>query len=189
MENNLRGDNGHSSLIDVDDLPKFDLRFEVLGSLDEASSMLGLVRASQVSLAARNLILETQYDLHLMMSELATVSGLPFTERKITSDHLSRMETEYGKLTAQYPLPEAFIIPGDTIAGALLHLARSVVRRAERHTASLDHKTTLTNPNIIPYLNRLSTLLHALACAEEVIMGNGDPTLARPRDVGIKTGK
>ena len=187
MEIKLQGDNGYSNLIDVNDLPKFDLRFEVLGSLDEASSTLGLVRASQVSLEARKLILEIQRDLPSMMSELATISGVPLAERKITADNLSTLETTYRKLTAQYPLPNAFVIPGDSFAGALLHFARSVVRRAERHATLLDHRTTLTNPNIIPYLNRLSTLLHALACAEEAIMGNTDPTVARSPDASSET--
>ncbi len=95
--------------------------------------------------------------------------------------------TTYRKLTAQYPLPNAFVIPGDSFAGALLHFARAVVRRAERHATLLDHRTTLTNPNIIPYLNRLSTLLHALACAEEAIMGNTDPTVARSPDASSET--
>lgn len=176
----LRGDTGRSDLIDVYDVPKFDLRFEVLGTLDEASSALGVVRASAASSETQDLILEIQHDLCWMMSELAVVADdiLPL-ERRITPDRLAMLESAYKKSTVTHPLGESFVIPGDSSIGAFLHLARSIVRRAERYVILLAHQTTLSNPNIIPYLNRLSTLLYALARAEESEMGIREPTIAR----------
>ena len=180
----LRGDGGLTDLIDARDLPKHDLRFDVLGTLDEASSALGVVRASQVSEDTRALILDIQRDLCWMMSELA-VSGDPPSASHITPERLTALEKAYHALTATHPLSSAFVVPGDSLAGALLHLARSIVSRAERHVTQLDHQAPLSNPHIIPYLNRLSTLVYAMARAEEAVSGIPEPTIAHPRKGGL----
>jgi cob(I)alamin adenosyltransferase len=174
----LRGDTGFTDLIDVRDLPKYDLRFEVLGTLDEASSALGVVRASDIRAETREFILAIQRDLCWMMSELAAVGGDHLAESHLTAARLADLEKTYHALTAAHPLTAAFTVPGDSMAGALLHLARAVIRRAERHVTQLDQTAPLANPNIIPYLNRLSTLIYAMARAEEAAAGITQPTLA-----------
>ena len=181
----LRGDTGLTDLIDARDVPKHDLRFEVLGTLDEASSALGVVRASEVRPETRDLILEIQRDLCWMMSELAAVSDDGRPETHITPERLEMLETAYHELTASRPLAAAFTVPGDSLAGALLHLARSIVRRAERHVTLLDHESPLPNPCIIPYLNRLSTLVYAMAHAEEAASGVPAPTIAHASKCGF----
>ena len=178
MSKLLRGDTGLTDLIDARDVPKHDLRFDVLGTLDEASSALGVVRASEVRPETRELILEIQRDLCWMMSELAAVSDDRRPDMHITPERLEMLENAYHELTADRPLAAAFTVPGDSLAGALLHLARSIVRRAERHVTQLDHESPLSNPCIIPYLNRLSTLVYAMAHAEEVASGISKPTIA-----------
>jgi cob(I)alamin adenosyltransferase len=181
----LRGDTGLTDLIDARDLPKHDLRFEVLGTLDEASSALGIVRASQARPETRELVLDIQRDLCWMMSELAAVSEDGRPETHITAERLTMLEKAYRELTAAHPLTAAFTVPGDSLVGALLHLARSIVRRAERHVTQLDHEAPLANRYIIPYLNRLSTLVFALAHAEEAAAGIAKPTLAHEQAGGL----
>jgi len=163
----LRGDAGLTDLIDARDLPKHDLRFEVLGTLDEASSALGVARASDVRPETRELLLAIQRDLCWMMSELATVSGDHLVESHITPERLAVLEKAYHDFTTAHPLTAAFTVPGDSLAGALLHMARAVIRRAERRVTQLNQESPLVNPHIIPYLNRLSTLIYAMAHAEE----------------------
>jgi cob(I)alamin adenosyltransferase len=185
MVKRLRGDTGLTDLLDIRDLPKSDLRFEVLGTLDEASSALGVVRASGAEPETRQLILEIQRDLCWMMSELAEVSSNQQHPPHITTERLEFLEEAYYELTASYPLTAAFAVPGDSMVGALLHLARSIIRRAERHVTALDIQTRLQNPYIIPYLNRLSTLMFAVARAEEANSGIPEPTVAHAPGGGL----
>jgi cob(I)alamin adenosyltransferase len=181
----LRGDTGLTDLIDARDVPKHDLRFEVLGTLDEASSALGLVRASTGRRETRDLILEVQRDLCWMMSELAAVSDERRPESRITPERLAALEQAYQALVAAHPLTEAFTVPGDSLVGALMHLARAIVRRAERHVTRLDCESPLANPHLIPYLNRLSTLVYAMARAEEATLGIARPTVAHEPEGGF----
>lgn len=174
-----RGDLGFTDLIDRQEVPKSDLRFEVLGALDEASSALGLVRAGSASAETKNLVLAVQRDLCWMMSELAAVSDEARPEAHITPERLDFLANEFQRLTANNPLGNAFVVPGDTPASAALQLARAIVRRAERHVTLLVQSVGLPNQNILPYLNRLSALLYALARAEDAGNGAG-PTIAHP---------
>ena len=185
MVKQLRGDTGLTDLLDERDLPKCDLRFEVLGTLDEASSAIGVVRSSGARPETKILLLEIQRDLCWMMSELAEVANEPRHETHITSGRLEALEEAYHELTDAYPLTAAFAVPGDSMVGALVHLARSIIRRAERHVTALDIQTPLPNPNIIAYLNRLSTLMFAVARAEEARSGIPEPTVAHVPGGGL----
>lgn len=184
MSKQLRGDNGLTDLFDRHDLSKADLRFEVLGTLDEASSALGVVRAFQLSPEASELILKIQYDLCWMMAELAIVSEDQRPEVRITAERLDALEEAYSEFTTACPLPSTFVIPGDSLVGAQLHVARSIIRRAERRVIMLDRESRLPNPNIIPYLNRLSTLMFAMAHAEQIGQGVTKPTIAQSSEKG-----
>ena len=166
-----RGDLGLTDLIDQRDVPKFDLRFEVLGALDEASAALGVARAGPVGDATKALVIELQRDVCWLMSELAATSDSARIESHITPDRLDFLQREWDRLTALAPLGNAFVVPGDTQASAAIQLARAIVRRAERQVALLEREAGLPNPNILPYLNRLSALLYALARAEDAAHG------------------
>ncbi|MCC7360628.1 MAG: cob(I)yrinic acid a,c-diamide adenosyltransferase [Anaerolineales bacterium] len=182
----LRGDSGLTDLIDARDLPKHDQRFEVLGALDEASSALGVARAVSTRSETRALLLDIQRDLCWMMSELAVARpALARAPAYITPERLHALEQAFDALAAAYPSPPAFTVPGDSLVGALLHLARSIVRRAERHVTRLAHAAPLPNPHILPYLNRLSTLVFVLARAEEAEAGLAAPTLAHGTRGGL----
>jgi cob(I)alamin adenosyltransferase len=85
----------------------------------------------------------------------------------VTTDFTSRVESEIIDLERRVSLPDAFVIPGGTPAGAALDVARAVLRRAERRIVGLQQSSQLRNPEVLRYTNRLSDLLFMLARAEE----------------------
>jgi cob(I)alamin adenosyltransferase len=165
------GDDGYTSLLGKDKVAKHDLRPEAYGTVDEATSFMGLVRAEPItSERTKQLILQSQRDLWILMGELATAPGVSLPKR-ITAERITWLENETDQLGAETPALTQFVIPGDTKIGALLDVARTVIRRAERHVTRLLHKGDLENIEIVRYLNRLSSLLFALARYEEMIAG------------------
>ncbi|GAF89607.1 unnamed protein product, partial [marine sediment metagenome] len=87
--------------------------------------------------------------------------------RTISPDHVDGLEAKIEAFGAQVDMPQAFIIPGDTQSSAAFHLARTIVRRAEREVVNLAEHDGLSNPSILPYLNRLSSLCFVLSLYEE----------------------
>jgi cob(I)alamin adenosyltransferase len=170
-------------------VPKYDLRPEAYGTVDEAQAALGLARASGCTVRGGEILLAIQRDLYTLMAELAAAgdAGSPFAGG-IAAAHVQQVEGWIAEFEARVQLPKEFVVPGDSQPGAALHLARTVVRRAERVTAHLSHNGLLANAQVLRYLNRLSSLLFVLACFEDQQAagrpGLGHPgpvTLARPR--------
>lgn len=173
-----KGDEGYTSLLGKEKVPKYDLRPEAYGTVDEASAFMGLVRAEPAaSQRTRDLVTEAQRDMWTLMGELATAPGIEFPHR-LAPDRVTWLETETDKLGQEFPPLNQFVLPGDTMIGARLDVARTVVRRAERCTAKLLHESLLKNKEIFRYLNRLSSLLFALARYEEHLAGE-KTTLAK----------
>ena len=81
--------------------------------------------------------------------------------------HVEQLEDWIAEFEAQVEMPREFVVPGDSRPGAALHLARTVVRRAERRAVRLAHEGLLANGQVLRYLNRLSSLLFVLACFED----------------------
>lgn len=172
------GDEGYTSLLGIERVPKFDPRPEAYGTVDEASAFMGLVRADPAaSERSKKLILEAQRDLWLLMGELASSPSVELPKR-LESDRIEWLEQETDKLGEDFPPLNQFVIPGDTRIGALLDVARTVVRRAERETARLLLEGDLKNAHAVRYLNRLSSLLFAMARFEEHRLA-GRTTLAK----------
>jgi cob(I)alamin adenosyltransferase len=172
------GDEGYTSLLGKERVPKYDLRPEAYGTVDEASSFMGLVRADPLaSERTKKLILEVQRDLWLLMGELAAVPGVQLPTR-LTADRVAWLEAETDKLGSEFPPLTQFVVPGDTLISAHLDVARTIIRRAERRVARLMHEDELENDEVIRYLNRLSSLLFALARYEEHLAGR-KTTLAK----------
>lgn len=172
------GDDGYTSLLGAERVTKYDLRPEAYGAVDEASAFLGLARADDTaSERTRSLILEVQRDLWILMSELASAPNVSLP-KKITAERTGWLETETAKLGQEFPPLTQFVVPGDTRLGALLDVARTVVRRAERQVVKLTHQGHMANHEIMRYLNRLSSLLFALARFEEHRQGH-QATLAK----------
>lgn len=173
-----RGDAGFTDLLDRRDVPKYDLRVEVLGTLDEVSSALGVARAQSAQQATRELLLEIQRDLCYMMSEVAGHSSNGARDQ-IDATRTAWLEEQLNALQRQAPWAKGFVVPGDSLVGAYLQLARAITRRAERQVARLAHDDDLTNPLLLAYLNRLAYVLYALARVEEQSSGVAEPTMAR----------
>jgi cob(I)alamin adenosyltransferase len=162
-----RGDDGSTGLFGGPRVRKDDLRVAAYGDVDELNSALGVAR-EEVSGDLRELIDALQSELFTLGSELATpdAAKAPKEVPRITAEHVSRLEREIDRLTAELPEMRNFIMPGGSKAGALLHFCRTVCRRAERACV------TLKAPELtLAYLNRLSDLLFTMARAANLRAG------------------
>lgn len=175
-----KGDAGTTGLLGPDRVPKFDLRPEAYGAVDEAQAALGLVRASGCAPRTGEWLLAVQRDLHDLMAELAAAGEpqSPFAG-VITAEHVAKLERWIAELEAGIEIPKAFVVPGDSLPGATLHLARTVVRRAERGVARVAGAGLLRNEHVGAYMNRLSSLLFALALWQDQSATGQPPTLAK----------
>lgn len=159
------GDQGYTGLLGSERVPKYDERIEALGLIDEATSALGLARASANEDRVRGLILQWQQLLYQLMAEVAATpeSAGKLNLRKIAESDVAALERAAEDLKREVEIGNRFIIPGESFPGAALDLARTVVRRAERHVARMLHAGQLANPEVLRYLNRLSDALFVLA--------------------------
>jgi cob(I)alamin adenosyltransferase len=173
------GDDGYTGLLGGERVPKYDLRPEACGTVDELSSALGLARSTAVSDRSRQILLNIQRRLYKLMTELATTRDTASRFRRTTSEDVTDLENLIDGLAADTVIPTEFIIPGDTVSGSTLDLARTVARRAERVVAHLIHAGEFENREVLRYLNRLSSLLFILARFEDSEAGVGRATLAR----------
>lgn len=166
------GDTGYTSLLGDQRVPKYDSRPEAFGTVDEATSALGLARAHSDDTKVTDIILAAQKDLYLLMAELATPpenrDKLGF---RIALDRVTWLEQVERDLKAEVEIPNKFIIPGDSLVGAALDLARTIIRRAERLVARLDHQGELGESEAVRYLNRLSDMVFILARYVEAKQG------------------
>lgn len=172
-----RGDDGYTNLLGPERVPKYDPRPEAYGTVDEAQAILGVVRASACTPYTAEILLAIQRDLYAIMAEMAAAGlGDSRLAGSITLDHLRRVEDWIAECGARVRMPREFVIPGDSQPGAALHLARAVVRRAERLAARLTHDGWLADRRVIQYLNRLSSLLFVLALYEDQTVTGHPPT-------------
>jgi len=174
-----RGDDGFTGLLKEGRVPKNHPIPEALGALDEASAALGMARAACQADLSAEVILTVQRDLYSMMTEIAASPEQAAKFRKITDSRISWLEAQIDQLGAQVSLPNEFIVPGDSPSGAALALARTIVRRAERHVAGLVISSVIENVEQLRYLNRLSSLCFMLELLENKTWGKSTPTLAR----------
>ncbi len=173
------GDAGYTSLLGEQRVPKYDQRPETFGTVDEATSALGLARATSQDARVREVILHMQRDLYVLMAELATPEEHQAAiGMRITPDHVTWLEHTEDELKSEVAIPNKFVIPGDSVDGAALDLARTIVRRAERLTARLLHEGIIHNGDTVRYLNRLSDVVFILARYLEA--KHGGSTEARP---------
>lgn len=173
------GDEGYTGLLGQGRVAKEDLRIEALGSVDETGAALGLARAHAHAPETPDLLIQVQRDLYSLMGELAATPENTQRFQTIDAQKVSWLETQVDAITALIEIPREFIIPGDTVVGAFFDLARTVVRRAERRVADLLHRGDISNPELLRYLNRLSSLCFVLELRENQVAGNSNITLAR----------
>jgi cob(I)alamin adenosyltransferase len=163
------GDTGYTGLIGEQRVPKYDPRPDTFGTVDEATSALGLARALARDQKVKDMIYRIQQELYLLMAELATPpENYEKMGFRITAEHVHRLEQDEEVLKREVEIPNKFIVPGDTLDGAALDLARTVIRRAERMAVRLLHDGIIANKEVVIYLNRLSDLVFIIARYVEV---------------------
>ncbi len=157
------GDRGETSLGDGSRAAKHDLRVAAYGTVDEANSVIGLARL-HVEGAADAILARIQNDLFDLGADLCTPeSDSPaYQPLRVTEAQAARLEAEIDEMNAALAPLKSFVLPGGTSGAAWLHLARTVVRRAEREVTALAARETV-NPSVIRYLNRLSDHLFVMA--------------------------
>ena len=173
------GDDGSTGRLGKGRLPKHHILIEAIGSIDEASAALGLARAQVSSARTADVILKIQKDLYHIMAELSATGENAEKFRVIAAAHLAWLEEELERYSSFVDAPREFIVPGDTLPGAALALARTIVRRSERRVNELYQVEQFDNPVILPYLNRLSSLCFVLELSENQHEGAAGPTLAK----------
>ncbi len=163
------GDTGYTGLLGEQRVAKYDPRPDTFGTVDEATSALGLARAMAQDQNVKDIIYRIQQELYLLMGELATPpENYEKMGLRMTTEHVQRLEQVEEELKRAVEIPNKFIIPGDTLTGAALDLARTIIRRAERMAVKLLHDGVIQNTEVIRYLNRLSDLVFILARYVEV---------------------
>ena len=173
-----KGDTGTTGLLfGGDRVSKADLRTDAYGTTDEAVSALGVARASigaqtdRTEVRLAELILRLQRELFVVGAELATHidrrGRLTDAVSRVTPAMVAALEVEIDSLEELVEQPKEFVLPGETLAGAALDLARTTVRRAERRSVALSDAGGLPDSQVGPYLNRLADLLFVMARAAD----------------------
>ena len=173
------GDDGYTGLLGEGRVPKYHPITEAVGALDEATAALGFGRSACQGERSAGLILTVQRDLYALMAEIAATPENAARFRQIDASRVSWLEQQTDALSDLVELPKDFILPGDSPAGAALAMARTIVRRAERRVARLYHEQMIENPQLLHYLNRLSSLCFVLELYENQACGVSSLTLAR----------
>lgn len=160
------GDGGETSLVDGSRRPKFAHRIAAFGTVDEANAVLGIARLYAAD-DTDAMLGRIQNDLFDLGADLAT-PGEDFDAAsqslRIVAGQVARLEAEIDALNEALPPLTSFVLPGGAPLAAYLHLARTVVRRAERLTAEAATQEPI-NPRALQYINRLSDLLFVLSRA------------------------
>ena len=152
------GDDGTTGLGDGSRVAKNSARVEAYGTVDEANSAIGVVLAhDSVPDAVRDCLTEVQHDLFELGGELC-IPG----HAAVKTEFIDRLESDLDGFNEDLPMLKEFILPGGGLATAACHLARTIVRRAERRVATLGESEDV-RPEAVQYLNRLSDLLFVVA--------------------------
>jgi cob(I)alamin adenosyltransferase len=178
-----KGDDGTTSLWYGGRVPKHHGRTEAYGSLDEACSALGVARAlcgpGEDELAAD--VLRLQDDLFVAGAELATApeaaERLQDGVSRTTDEMVAELERLIDRYMSEVRLPPKFVIPGGNQLSAQLDVARTAIRRAERHISALNEAGELSGETVIHFVNRASDLAYAMARFADV----DDPALFEGR--------
>jgi len=164
------GDKGKTSLFGGTRVPKYHLRIEAYGTVDELNSYIGLIRDQKIDLHTTEILLRIQNELFTLGSMLATPPEKEILKSgkerlnipKITEESIELLENEIDKMNESLPPMSHFILPGGHTTVSFCHITRCICRRAERIATLLNDESTI-NPKILVYLNRLSDYLFVLA--------------------------
>jgi cob(I)alamin adenosyltransferase len=160
------GDDGETSLFDQSRVSKADPRVDAYGEVDELNACLGAVRAAGVEADIADALETIQKELFAVGARLADPGKRVadrVTKAAVKQADVDRLEQTIDRLEGELAPLRRFILPGGSMAGALLHVSRTVCRRAERRVIGLGPHAV--EPIVIVYLNRLSDLLFVMARA------------------------
>jgi cob(I)alamin adenosyltransferase len=155
-----RGDSGETDLLGGKRVPKDDLRIEAIGDVDELNAIIGVAIAAMEDTEIIGILHRIQNDLFTVGADLSVAPEKKLKLPKVQKSHIESLESYIGRLDIGDA--KEFVIPGGSGQAANLQMARAVARRAERTVVALSRKEKV-NPLVLQYLNRLSTLLYALA--------------------------
>ncbi len=164
------GDKGKTSLFGGTRVPKYDLRIEAYGTIDELNSYIGLVRDQKIEAHSSGILSKIQHELFTIGSMLATPPEKKvlkngkerLTITKINTNSIQLLENEIDSMNESLPEMTHFILPGGHTTVSFCHIARCICRRAERICTQLSDESNI-EPQILMYLNRLSDYLFVLA--------------------------
>lgn len=154
------GDDGTSALGSGERRPKSDLRFEVIGTIDELNAVVGLVRTAVEDNDLGAVLERIQNDLFDLGADLAVPDGAG--RLRIDAAQVTRLEAEIDAMNEGLAPLRSFVLPGGSPVSANLHLARTVARRAERVMVELNDREPL-NPAALTFVNRVSDLFFVAA--------------------------
>jgi cob(I)alamin adenosyltransferase len=156
------GDAGLTGLYGGARVAKSDIRIAAYGSVDELNAFLGVCRASGLPADVDELIAHLQHEMFAVGAELSRGGKSPPEAILLDDKDVARIETAIDHYDGQLSPLKSFVLPGGTVAGAGLHVARVACRRAERDVVALA-QTAEVRPAILTYINRVSDLLFVLA--------------------------
>jgi cob(I)alamin adenosyltransferase len=173
------GDDGTTALGSGRRIAKYDLRVEAYGTLDEANAAIGLARlhTRRSDPALDAMLARIQNDLFDLGADLCVPDRgepLPYTPLRIKDAHAERLEREIDAMNSEMAPLTSFVLPGGSNAGAALHLARTICRRAERHIVRLKLEGEPVSDAACRYINRLSDHLFV---ASRYVNGKGKDDL------------
>jgi cob(I)alamin adenosyltransferase len=158
-----KGDDGTTGLLFGGRVPKNSAAPEAYGAVDEAQAFVGLIRAEvERGNDLDELLVEVARDMWILMGELATdPRNVHKLKQRVTPEMVTRVEGHVAAIEARFEMPREFVIPGENRVAALCDVARTVIRRAERAAIPVG------SPDVLGYLNRLSSLLWVMARWQE----------------------
>ena len=170
------GDAGSAGLVDGSRISKASARMAAIGEVDEANAAIGSAIAALGQGAVSERLLTIQNDLFDLGADVATPGEVDGALR-IVAVQVERLEQEIDAMNAQLQPLTSFILPSGSAGVASLHVARAIVRRAERSAVAL-HQVEALNPQLLAYLNRLSD--HLFVAARLVASSEGGDVLWTP---------
>ncbi len=166
-----RGDGGSTGRLGTSTrISKDSTLIEAVGTVDEAVSSIGMARAASTSQWTRESLYVVQQHLGRMLAHLSATPEARSKYSGISADDLTWLEARIAELERDLPPLREFVLPGATPAGTVLHIARTVVRRAERRVVALAGAELGLAPLNLAYLNRLSSLLFVAAVTEDLVV-------------------
>ncbi|MGX7059801.1 cob(I)yrinic acid a,c-diamide adenosyltransferase [Vagococcus humatus] len=162
------GDKGSTSLFDGERVKKYSNRVDVYGTFDECNAVISVAEKFSQIPKNKEFLIKLQYKMFQLSGEIATADSNKFAahSEQITQADIKELENLIDVYTESLPKIKTFILPGSSLAGAHLHLARTVCRRAERMLIQLSEEVEI-RPEIRQYTNRLSDCLYILARSED----------------------